>query len=150
MIKKTNSVEPTIAEIAQAEKIARRMEDPTLAKAWAGEEKAFGSLIEGAKALAILNSAGVAAVLAFVQALIGKDPALSHALKPFWLVSFSTFLVAALCASTVALAVSHRLIARLIGYPSQGMAVAAGLLAAATVGFTVGALAFGLGLALKF
>jgi hypothetical protein len=149
MTKQIESFQPSIAEVADAQRVAARVDDPTLAKAWAAEEKAFGTLIEGAKALALLNSAGVAAVLAFVQALIGKDAAMSHALKPFWLLSFSVFLIAALSASVVSLAISHRMIARLAGLRSNGAATAAALLTVAAVGFAVGALSFGIGLASK-
>lgn len=55
---------------------------------------------ESAKAFMLLNSAAVAAMLGFIQALAGKtDPSLLHSFKPFAVVALVLFLAGAAAAA---------------------------------------------------
>lgn len=55
---------------------------------------------ESAKAMMLLNSAAVAAMLAFVQALLGKtDPSLIVTFKPYAISALALFLLGALCSA---------------------------------------------------
>ncbi|OOG50005.1 hypothetical protein B0E49_19505 [Polaromonas sp. C04] len=66
--------------------------------------------MEAGKALAVLNSAGVAAVLAFSQALVAKGN--FEKFRPYALGALLLFLVGAFVASIVAVAIAHDVLAR--------------------------------------
>lgn len=147
----SDSKEKSEAEMdANAERMRSLVTDETLIKLWAAEEKAYASVAEGAKGFALLNSAGVAALLAFIQAMAVKDAALLTQMKPWWLTAITLFLVGAVTSTTVSIAISNRLIGRLIGAATTGVATAAKLAATGALSFVLGATALVMGLALKF
>jgi hypothetical protein len=80
------STESGIPDGSEGRKLAQDRQNQFL-------EKLHQLKLEGAKGLATLNSGAAVAMLAFVQALIGRPP--SSAFKPFALTALSLFLVGA-------------------------------------------------------
>lgn len=77
--------------VSESEAQADRRHTARLASA----EHAQRQLTETLKTLGILNSGGAVAMLAFLQAMVGKEPQF-HSYKPYGLVALATFVIAAL------------------------------------------------------
>jgi hypothetical protein len=135
---------------ANIEKMRSLVNDETVMKLWAVEEKAYASIAEGAKGFALLNSAGVAALLAFVQAMAIKDAILLTQMKPWWLSSIIFFLLGAINSTGVSIAISSRLTGRLLGLETRGVTTASKMVAVGAFSFFLGAASLVIGLATKF
>lgn len=86
------------------------------------EEKVHTSLLECAKGVGVLNSGGVAAMLAFIQALIGKDEFAQF--KTYSLVALSIFLLGAATSWAVFMVHARGIMAHVTRHPSRKYAVA--------------------------
>lgn len=124
-------------------------DDPLTGKLWELEGKAHAAMFEGGKALALLNSAGAAAMLAFTQALLAKDGTQFRDCKPFLVIALVRFLAGALLASMVAVPIAHRIIGHALGQRSTGFGTASRYLLASILAFTAGAVGAVLAIALR-
>jgi hypothetical protein len=85
------------------------------------EEKVHASLLECAKGVGVLNSGGVAAMLAFIQALIGKGEFTQF--KTYSLVALSIFLLGAVTSWAVFMVHARGIMANVIRHPSRKYAI---------------------------
>lgn len=135
----TNDTKPDPDDVALMEKLrAYHVDDPLISKLVQFEGRAHAAMLEGGKALALLNSAGVAAMLALAQSLIGKDYSLFQACKPFIVFALIMFLSGALLASIVAIPIAQQLMARALAQRSDGLRTGARYLVGAVLAFFAG------------
>ncbi|WP_399684417.1 hypothetical protein [Xenophilus sp.] len=126
-------------DVALMEKLrAYHVDDPLIRTLAQFESKAHATMLEGGKALALLNSAGVAAMLALAQSLIGKQYSLFQACKPFIVFALVMFLSGALLASIVAIPIAQQLMARALAQRSDGLRTGARYLVGAVLAFLAG------------
>lgn len=140
-------------EKAKAELAALNKENTTLekriAEGIAGAVGVRAAVLEGAKAFTVLNSAGVAAMLAMTQALIVKGS--FGPFKWFAIATLSSFLIGAISACLTFFVHSESaLIALTENKPAPAIAGVLGCIKVSIVFFILGAILMVCGLALRY